>query len=74
MHTFAPEEEHITELRRQLQRFVAQKMPRALRRECDQNHTWPREIFKELADMGLIGLPLRRNMAVVVKIWWLQWP
>jgi alkylation response protein AidB-like acyl-CoA dehydrogenase len=61
LHTFAPEEEHISELRRQLQRFVAQKMPRALRRECDQNHTWPREIFKELADMGLIGLTVEEK-------------
>ena len=61
LQTFAPEEEHITELRRQLQRFVAQKMPRALRRECDQNHTWPRKIFKELADMGLIGLTVEEK-------------
>ena len=61
LQTFAPEEEHITELRRQLQRFVAHKMPRALRRECDRTHTWPREIFKELADMGLIGLTIEEK-------------
>ena len=56
--SFAEEEEHITEIRRQLQRFVADKAPLEKRREWDRNHTWPRELFKELADMGLIGLTI----------------
>ncbi|MBV7257193.1 acyl-CoA/acyl-ACP dehydrogenase [Pacificimonas sp. WHA3] len=56
--TFAPEADHITELRRQLSRFVAEKMPREKRREWDVNHTWPRDLFREIADMGLIGLTI----------------
>ncbi len=56
LQTFAPEEEHITEIRRQLQRFVEEKLPREKRAEWDRGHTWPRELFQELADMGLIGL------------------
>ncbi|MEP5764855.1 MAG: acyl-CoA dehydrogenase family protein [Halieaceae bacterium] len=58
LSTFAPEPEHITELRRQLQRFVADKAPREMRRQWDREHTWPRELFKDIADMGLIGLTI----------------
>ena len=58
LQTFTPEEEHITQIRNQLQRFVEEKMPREKRREWDQEHTWPRDIFKEIADMGLIGLTI----------------
>ncbi len=58
LQTFTPEEEHITQIRSQLQRFVEEKMPREKRREWDQEHTWPRDIFKEIADMGLIGLTI----------------
>lgn len=47
---------HIAELRRQLRRFVTQKAPRELRRQWDREHTWPRDLFRELADMGLCGL------------------
>lgn len=47
---------HIAELRRQLRRFVVQKAPRELRRQWDREHTWPRDLFRELADMGLCGL------------------
>ncbi|HWS73600.1 MAG TPA: acyl-CoA dehydrogenase family protein, partial [Quisquiliibacterium sp.] len=50
------EPDHIAELRRQLQRFVVQKAPRELRRQWDREHTWPRDLFRELADMGLCGL------------------
>lgn len=48
--------DHVTEIRRQLRRFVAEKAPREKRREWDRNHTWPRDLFRELADMGLCGL------------------
>ncbi|MBI1187845.1 MAG: acyl-CoA dehydrogenase [Alphaproteobacteria bacterium] len=51
-----PEEEHVTALRRQLQRFVAEKAPREKRRAWDQAHDWPRDLFAELAAMGLCGL------------------
>ena len=57
-HSFAPEPDHVTELRRQLSRWVADKMPREKRREWDMAHTWDRDLFKELAAMGLIGLTI----------------
>lgn len=50
------EAEHITAIRRQLRRFVAEKMPRAKRIEWDRAHTWDRALFAEIADLGLIGL------------------
>ena len=50
------EPEHVTELRRQLRRFVAEKAPRERRRAWDRAHTWPRDLYGELAAMGLFGL------------------
>lgn len=50
------EPEHIGEIRRQLRRFVAEKMPRESRLAWDRAHTWDRALFAELADLGLIGL------------------
>lgn len=47
---------HVTELRRQLQRFVAEKAPREKRREWDRTHSFPRDLYAELAAMGLCGL------------------
>ncbi|MBK8960072.1 MAG: acyl-CoA/acyl-ACP dehydrogenase [Proteobacteria bacterium] len=47
---------HVTEIRRQLRRFVAAKMPREKRIAWDRAHTWDRALFAEIADMGLIGL------------------
>ena len=57
-HSFATEPDHVTALRRQLSRWVADKMPREKRREWDKAHTWDRALFKELAEMGLIGLTI----------------
>ena len=54
--TFAPEPEHIGEVRRQLRRFLEQNVPREKRRQWDREHTWPRELFAQLADLGLLGL------------------
>ncbi|MGB7406830.1 MAG: acyl-CoA dehydrogenase family protein [Pacificimonas sp.] len=56
--TFAPEPDHIAEIRRQLSRWVAEKMPRGKRRDWDRKHDWPRDLFREIADMGLIGLTI----------------
>ncbi|MEO0501087.1 MAG: acyl-CoA dehydrogenase family protein [Pseudomonadota bacterium] len=56
--TFAPEPEHVAEIRRQLSRFVAEKMPREKRRAWDRAHDWPRDLFAEIAEMGLIGLTI----------------
>jgi alkylation response protein AidB-like acyl-CoA dehydrogenase len=53
-----PEADHVSELRRQLRRFVAEKAPREKRRAWDKAHDWPRELFRELADMGLCGLTI----------------
>ncbi len=53
-----PEPEHVTALRRQLRRFVTEKAPRERRRAWDKAHDWPRELFSELAQMGLCGLTI----------------
>ena len=58
MTSFASETAHVIELRRQLSRWVADKMPREKRREWDKAHTWDRDLFRELAEMGLIGLTI----------------
>jgi alkylation response protein AidB-like acyl-CoA dehydrogenase len=51
-----PEPGYITQIRSQLRRFVAEKAPREKRREWDRAHTFPRELYQELAKMGLMGL------------------
>lgn len=56
MESFFADAEHVTEIRRQLRRFVAEKMPREKRIAWDKAHTWDRELFTELAGLGLIGL------------------
>ncbi len=58
MTYFAEEPDHVVEIRRQLQRFVAEKMPREKRQEWDRLSTWDRELFREIAEMGLIGLTI----------------
>jgi alkylation response protein AidB-like acyl-CoA dehydrogenase len=56
MTAFTDEPDHIAELRRQLKRFVAEKAPRDKRRAWDKAHAWPRDLYQELAAMGLMGL------------------
>lgn len=56
--SYAAEAEHVTEIRRQLQRFVRDKVSREDRRQWDREHRWPRPLFREIADMGLIGLTI----------------
>lgn len=51
-----PEPDHVTALRRQLRRFVEEKAPREKRRAWDKAHAWPRDLYRELADMGLCAL------------------
>ncbi len=58
MAGFIDEPGHTGELRRQLRRFVLEKAPREKRREWDRTHTFPRDLFRELADMGLMGLTI----------------
>ncbi|MDP1627389.1 acyl-CoA dehydrogenase family protein [Parvibaculum sp.] len=50
------EPEHLRHLRDMLQRFVEKEMPRSAAREWDKNNHFPREIFKKLADLGVMGL------------------
>ncbi len=50
------EPDHVRQLRSQLQRFVTEKAPREKRREWDRTHTFPRDLYAELAAMGLCGL------------------
>ena len=58
MSYFTEEPEHISEIRRQLQRFVADHMPLDKRIAWDKAHTWDRDVFRKLADLGLIGLTI----------------
>ena len=50
------EPEHVAALRAQVRRFVAAKISREQRRAWDRAHTWPRELFRELAGLGVCGL------------------
>jgi len=56
--SYAHEPGHVTEIRRQLQRWVAEKMPREKRIAWDKDATWDRDLFREIAGMGLIGLTI----------------
>ena len=56
--SFTPEAEHIAEIRRQLRRFLAKNAPPERCREWDREHRWPRDLFAEIAAMGLIGLTI----------------
>ncbi len=58
MNSYAPEPEHVSEIRRQVSRWVETKMPREKRREWDKAATWDRALFREIAEMGLIGLTI----------------
>lgn len=58
-HTsFAPEPGHITELRRQIARLGAERLPREKRIRLDREHRWDRADFKALAELGVIGLTI----------------
>lgn len=53
-----PEPEHVTVLRNQMRRFVTEKAPREKRRAWDKAHDWPRDLFRELCDLGVCGLTI----------------
>lgn len=53
--------ESLSELRQQMRRFIAAKAPREKRRAWDREHTWPRDLFRELAGMGLCGLTIEEK-------------
>ncbi len=56
--SFTDEAEHIVELRRQLKRLVEAEAPREKRLEWDRKHTFPRDVYAKLCDMGLMGLTI----------------
>ncbi len=56
--SFAAEPGHVTEIRRQVSRFVAERMPREKRIEWDREARWDRSVFAEFASLGLIGLTI----------------
>ena len=58
IETTLPEPDHVSTLRRQLRRFVVEKATREKRRMWDRIHDWPRDLFRELAEMGLCGLTI----------------
>ncbi len=55
---FTEEPEHITLLRETIRRFVADEMPREKRRHLDRDHTFCRETFRKMADLGICGLTI----------------
>lgn len=58
LQTFADEAEHIAEIRRQMQRFVAAEAPREKRAQWDREHSFPRDAYRRLADLGVMGLTI----------------
>jgi len=55
---FTDEPEHVTILRDMTKRFVSAEMPREKRRQLDKDHTFCRETFRKLADLGVCGLTI----------------
>ncbi|WP_425063627.1 acyl-CoA dehydrogenase family protein [Pyruvatibacter mobilis] len=56
--SFIDEPEHVGLLRDTLKRFVAEKAPREKRRDWDKAHQFPRDVFAELAKLGICGLTI----------------
>lgn len=52
------ESEHIREYRDVLRRFVENEMPREAAAEWDRTDTYPSEVIKKLADLGVMGLTI----------------
>jgi alkylation response protein AidB-like acyl-CoA dehydrogenase len=55
---FQDEPEHLVMLRRQLQRFIAERAPREKVRAWDRAHHFPPEEFAALAELGILGLTI----------------
>lgn len=55
---FTEEPDHIRQLRETLRRFVAEALPPETRRQLDREHRFPRDRFRELADLGVCGLTI----------------
>lgn len=50
--------EHITMLQNTLQRFIADRMPREAAKKWDAENYFPREVFDQLAELGVMGLTI----------------
>ena len=58
LQTFIDEPDHVAEIRRQIKRFVAAEAPREKRALWDREHRFPRDAFRRLADLGVMGLTI----------------
>ncbi|MEM7661186.1 MAG: acyl-CoA dehydrogenase family protein [Pseudomonadota bacterium] len=56
--SFVDEADHVTELRRQVSRLAADRLPLEKRIQLDRDHSWDRDDFRALADLGVIGLTI----------------
>ncbi|MEO0882082.1 MAG: acyl-CoA dehydrogenase family protein [Pseudomonadota bacterium] len=56
--SFVDEADHISELRRQVSRLAAERLPLEKRIQLDRDHSWDRDDFRALADLGVIGLTI----------------
>lgn len=50
------EPDHIRQLRETLGRFIDREMPRVAAGRWDRDNHFPREVFRKLADLGMMGL------------------
>jgi len=55
---FADEPAHVAQLRETVRRFVADEMPPEKRQRWDREHRFPRELFAQLAALGVCGLTI----------------
>jgi len=56
--SFVDEADHIVELRRQVARLASDRLPLDKRIQLDRDHSWDRDDFRALADLGVIGLTI----------------
>jgi len=56
--SFVDEADHIVELRRQVARLASDRLPLEKRIQLDRDHSWDRDDFRALADLGVIGLTI----------------
>ena len=65
---FTEEPDPIRQLRETLRRFVENELPPDLRRQLDREHRFPPELFRELGDLGLMGMTAPESSGGAVPI------
>jgi len=50
------EQDHIRQLRETLRRFVEKEMPRSMAAKWDKDNHFPRDVFRKLTQLGVMGL------------------